>query len=67
MLAIGEHSQYGILKKKIQASDDETPLQQKLSILANQIGHVGMVAAGLTFVCMLGHIVAGAYNTGNLV
>jgi Ca2+ transporting ATPase len=42
-------------------------LQQKLSILANQIGHVGMVAAALTFLCMLGHIVAGAYNTGDVV
>jgi magnesium-transporting ATPase (P-type) len=34
VMAIGEHSQYGILKKKIQASDDETPLQEKLTILA---------------------------------
>ncbi len=67
VLAIGEHSQYGILKKKIQASDDETPLQQKLSILAEQIGHVGMVAAALTFVCMLGHILYGAYSTGDFV
>jgi Ca2+ transporting ATPase len=67
VLAIGEHSQYGILKKKIQASDDETPLQQKLSILAEQIGHVGMVAAGLTFICMLGHILYGAYATGDFV
>jgi P-type Ca2+ transporter type 2B len=65
VLAIGEHSQYGILKKKIQASDDETPLQQKLGILAEQIGHVGMVAAGLTFICMLGHIIHGAYASGD--
>jgi hypothetical protein len=52
------------LKKKIQASDDETPLQQKLSILADQIGQVGMVAAALTFLCMLGHILYGAYASG---
>lgn len=67
VLAIGEHSQYGILKKKIQASDDETPLQQKLTILADQIGQVGMKAAILTFLCMLGHIFAGAYRSGDLV
>jgi Ca2+ transporting ATPase len=67
VLAIGEHSQYGILKKKIQASDDETPLQQKLSILAEQIGHVGMVAAALTFLCMLGHIFHAAYSSGDFV
>jgi Ca2+ transporting ATPase len=67
VLAIGEHSQYGILKKKIQASDDDTPLQQKLSVLADQIGHVGMVAAALTFLCMLGHIFVGAYHTGDMV
>jgi magnesium-transporting ATPase (P-type) len=35
-------------------------LQEKLSILADQIGKVGMVAAALTFVCMLGHILYGA-------
>lgn len=67
VLAIGEHSQFGILKKKIQSSDDETPLQQKLSVLAEQIGHVGMVAAGLTFLCMLGHILYGAYASGDFV
>lgn len=63
VLAIGEHSQYGILKKTLQSSDDETPLQQKLSILAGQIGNVGMVAAALTFACMLGHILHDAYLT----
>lgn len=67
VLAVGESSQYGILKKKIQASDDETPLQQKLSILANQIGDVGMWSAGLTFICMLGHILYGAYASGDFI
>ena len=67
VLAIGENSQYGILKKKIQASDDETPLQQKLTILAAQIGDVGMYSAALTFICMLGHILYGAYASGNFM
>lgn len=34
VLAVGEHSQYGKLKKALAGEDDETPLQQKLSILA---------------------------------
>ena len=67
VLAIGEHSQFGILKKNIQSSDDETPLQQKLSVLAEQIGHVGMVSAGLTFLCMLGHILYAAYVSEDFV
>jgi Ca2+ transporting ATPase len=32
-------------------------LQQKLSILAEQIGKVGMYAAGATFICMLIHLI----------
>jgi Ca2+ transporting ATPase len=67
VLAIGEHSQYGILKKKIQSSDDETPLQIKLSVLADQIGQVGMYAALLTFLCMLGHIIYGSYASGTFI
>lgn len=34
VLAVGRRSQYGILKATLQVADDETPLQQKLSILA---------------------------------
>jgi len=67
VLAVGANSQYGILKTKIQASDDETPLQQKLGILADQIGRVGMYSAALTFVCMLGHIFYGAYVSGDFL
>ena len=65
--AVGEHSQYGILKKNIQASDDETPLQQKLAILADQIGKVGMYSAALTFLCMLGHIIYDASITPSMM
>jgi cell division protein FtsW (lipid II flippase) len=42
-------------------------LQQKLSVLAEQIGHVGMFAAFLTFLCMLGHIIYGAYASGDFI
>jgi magnesium-transporting ATPase (P-type) len=63
VLAIGRRSQYGILKTALQSEQDETPLQQKLSLLAEQIGKVGMWAAILTFICMLGHIIHGAYQS----
>jgi hypothetical protein len=36
-------------------------------MLAEQIGHVGMVSAAATFVCMLGHILYGAYITGDII
>lgn len=65
--AVGEYSQYGILKKNIQGSNDETPLQQKLAILADQIGKVGMYSAALTFLCMLGHIIYDASVTPNMM
>lgn len=66
VLAVGENSQYGILKKKIAAPEDDTPLQIKLADLADQIGNVGFYSAVLTFICMLGHIVYGAYKTGDI-
>jgi Ca2+ transporting ATPase len=65
VLAIGEHSQYGILKKTLVQEEDDTPLQIKLSDLANQIGNVGMYAAILTFIAMLGHILYDSYITGD--
>lgn len=65
VLAIGEHSQFGILKKTLVQEADETPLQLKLKDLAEQIGNVGFYAAVLTFACMLGHILYDAYATGD--
>jgi len=65
VLATGVHSQYGKLKLVLQNETDETPLQQKLTILAEQIGLVGTISAGLTFLCLLGHIVFNSYSTGN--
>ncbi len=42
-------------------------MQIKLSILADQIGKVGMYAALLTFICMFGHIIHDAYVTGDFI
>ena len=37
-IGVGKNSQYGMLKMKIQQDPDPTPLQQKLTLLADQIG-----------------------------
>lgn len=66
VLATGKNSQFGKLKSVLQTEEDDTPLQQKLTILAEQIGHVGMVAAAATFICMFGHIIYGAYASGDI-
>lgn len=65
ILAVGKHSQYGQLKLKIQTGDDETPLQQKLSILATQVGKVGLTASVLTFTVMMLHFVIDCFQSGN--
>jgi Ca2+ transporting ATPase len=67
VLATGKHSQYGKLKLVLQSETDETPLQQKLTILAGQIGNVGTYSAGLTFLCLLGHMLYNSFVTGNFV
>lgn len=67
VLAVGRRSQYGILKAALQQEQDETPLQIKLSHLAEQIGHVGMYAAIATFVCMIGHLIHGLTKTDSFV
>lgn len=55
--AVGKNSYYGKLKMKIQQDQEETPLQQKLTILADQVGKVGMVSAAATFLAMFIHYI----------
>jgi Ca2+ transporting ATPase len=55
--AVGKNSYYGKLKLKIQQDEDDTPLQQKLTILADQVGKVGMFSATATFAAMLIHYI----------
>ena len=48
--AVGEHTEIGKIVKDVQQDDDEgTPLQQKLTKLADDIGKVGMAVGVLTF------------------
>ncbi|CAD8137228.1 unnamed protein product [Paramecium octaurelia] len=62
ILAVGENSQWGISKKLMtqQSKDDKTPLQEKLAILADQIGEYGLKAAIITFISMTLHLLYDA-------
>jgi Ca2+ transporting ATPase len=57
VLAVGANSQYGRIQTKLSMAEDETPLQQKLEILANNIGFIGIVSAALTFTAMMLHLI----------
>ncbi len=53
VVAVGENSEWGRIKKGLETEQSPTPLQDKLEVLANQIGYVGMAFAVATFVAML--------------
>ena len=65
--AVGKNSYYGKLKLKIQQDQDETPLQIKLSILAEQVGQVGMFSAAATFLAMFIHYIYDCFAEGSFV
>ena len=55
VLSVGLHSQLGILRSSMESEPEDTPLQLKLTDLAEMIGNIGMFGAGLTFIgCTLG-------------
>jgi Ca2+ transporting ATPase len=65
--AVGRNSYYGKLKMKIQQDQDETPLQIKLSDLADKVGQVGMWAAAATFLAMFIHYIYDCFAEGSFV
>ena len=65
--AVGRNSYYGKLKMKIQQDQDETPLQIKLSDLADKVGQVGMFAAAATFLAMFIHYLYDCFAEGSFV
>lgn len=65
--AVGKNSYYGKLKMKIQQDEDETPLQQKLTLLADQVGKVGMFSAAATFTAMFLHYIYDCFMEENFV
>lgn len=51
--AVGVESKWGKIKARLSHESADTPLQEKLSDLADQIGYFGMGAAVLTFGAMM--------------
>jgi Ca2+ transporting ATPase len=58
VLAVGVNSQWGRTKQLIISAgkDEKTPLQEKLAVLADDIGSMGFKAALLTFLAMTIHL-----------
>ncbi|KAJ6238711.1 calcium-transporting atpase [Anaeramoeba flamelloides] len=66
--AIGKHSQWGKIMEKAKSKEDmNTPLQDKLEIMADQIGKLGLYSAILTVIVLLikwGFKLYGRINDG---
>eukprot|EP00953_Heterococcus_sp_UTEX-ZZ885_P013198 7546-Heterococcus_DN1.PRE.1 len=48
VIAVGAESRWGRISAKLQEEPADTPLQEKLDVMAQQIGYVGMAAATVT-------------------
>lgn len=58
VIAVGEKSYQGQQKKLMMEEEkEESPLQQKLAVLADQIGLIGMYLAGGMFLVMILHMI----------
>jgi len=63
VIAVGRNSQWGKIKGKLVAEAVNTPLQEKLEIMTQEIGYIGMCAAFGTFIAMTIRIwAAGNHN-----
>lgn len=59
VLCVGIHSQLGILRGSLESEPEDTPLQLKLTDLAEMIGNIGMLGAGLAVLgCTIGLVIA---------
>ncbi len=50
--AVGTNTRTGMAEEKLNIEEDETPLQEKLETIANEIGKIGVYVAILTFIAM---------------
>jgi len=63
VIAVGRNSQWGKIKGKLVAEAVNTPLQDKLEVMTQEIGYLGMFAAFGTFLAMVIRIwAAGDHN-----
>ena len=65
VLTVGRNTVENKLKEILQQDDDTTPLQEKLEVLANQIGQIGMWAAGLLLAALVIHLVIDSIRFGH--
>jgi len=65
VLTVGVNTVENGLKMKLQKEDDSTPLQEKLLILADQIGQFGMWGAGLLLAALVAHLVYDSIQQGH--
>jgi magnesium-transporting ATPase (P-type) len=57
VVAVGEQSQYGKIRALMISEDEATPLQAKLEDLAELIGKIGLGAAVITLIVLVGKLV----------
>lgn len=55
--AVGVSTFAGKVEEKLHIEDESTPLQQKLEVIANQIGYIGFGVAIVTFIAMTSRLV----------
>lgn len=64
VVAVGVHSQKGKIKALLQKEQEDTPLQEKLEIVAAAIGQLGLVVAILTLTVLVGQFGWKLYSSG---
>ena len=65
VLTVGVNTVENHLKMILQKDDDKTPLQQKLEVLADQIGKIGMGAAAILLFALCAHLVIDSISLGH--
>lgn len=65
IIAVGKASSIGKIRETItDKEDDQTPLQKKLTKIANDIGYFGLFAAIITLLIMVGRVIYDIYTSG---
>jgi P-type Ca2+ transporter type 2B len=65
VLTVGVNTVENHLKSILQKDDDKTPLQEKLEVLADQIGKIGMGAALILLLALCFHLVVDSLRLGH--
>lgn len=65
VLAVGPQSQWGLILAKIKEDVAETPLQEKLGVLAANIGYLGLLVAILVFCVLMVYWVMDIFLDGD--